>query len=390
MSTIRERFAEWLAPETRSTVAFVGPSLALGAAGPAVNAVAAENVAAVLAAVNAICTGLASLPATVYESTPTGRREAPGHPVSALVRLPNGNQSWPDWIEWTVAQALLYGNAISEIQADPTGRSVALVPIPWQNVSVQLLPTGRLAYDVVAVQGQFGGTGMPRRLLSHEVFHLRDRSDDGLIGRSRLSRAPDVLGAALGLQEYSTALWQNGATPSGLVIVPKGMKPESRDRFIAQFRHNYTGASNAKKVIFGEGETKWTSISVSPEDAEVLQSRRFTVAEIARLFQVPPPLLQDYSFSTFTNAAQADLWFARTSLQPWARKIEAEFARSVIADPTGRFHLEIDFSAMTRGDYATRWAANVAAVGAGILTADEVREAEGFAPLPRATAPVAP
>jgi HK97 family phage portal protein len=122
-------------------------------------------------------------------------------------------------------------------------------------------------------------------------------------------------------------------------------------------------------------------MSVSPEDAEVLASRRFTVEELCRLFQVPPPIVQSYEFNTFTNSAQADLWFARHSLQPWARKIEAEFARTVFGDATGTFHLEFDFSAMTRGDYETRWKANIGAVGAGILTKDEVREAEGYPPL---------
>jgi phage portal protein BeeE len=94
--------------------------------------------------------------------------------------------------------------------------------------------------------------------------------------------------------------------------------------------------------------------------------------------------VQDYSYSTFTNAAQADLWFARTSLQPWARKIEAAFSANLFTDP--HFAIEIDFSAMTRGDYATRWDANCKAVAGGILTADEVRAEEGYPPRPASVA----
>ena len=217
---------------------------------------------------------------------------------------------------------------------------------------------------------------MPRRLLSHEVFHLRDRSDDGLYRRSRLSRAPDVLGRAwpAGIFDGPVAERRDTLRPGDGA---EGLKPDAINRFTAQFNGRYAGASNAKKVILAKAKRSGRA-SAYRQKCRGAAIAPFTVAEIARLFRVPPPLLQDYSFSTFTNAAQADLWFARTSLQPWARKIEAEFARSVFGDPTGRFHVEISFSAVTRGDYATRWAANVAAVGAGVLTADEVREAEGF------------
>lgn len=102
--------------------------------------------------------------------------------------------------------------------------------------------------------------------------------------------------------------------------------------------------------------------------------------ELCRLFNVPPPIVQSYEFNSFTNASQASTWFATNTLAPWGRKLEAEFRRSVFTDPA--FHIEIDLSGLVRGDYATRWTANVAAVGAGILTADEVRAQEGYGPLP--------
>ncbi len=128
-------------------------------------------------------------------------------------------------------------------------------------------------------------------------------------------------------------------------------------------------------------------MSVSPEDAEVLASRQFSVTELCRLFGVPPPLVQDYSNNTFTNAATAELWFASRTLLPWANKLEAEFARSLFVDPS--YSLEIDLSGLQRGDYQSRWAANVAAVTAGILTRDEVREQEGYQPMPADDAPAA-
>lgn len=132
----------------------------------------------------------------------------------------------------------------------------------------------------------------------------------------------------------------------------------------------------------------FTPISVSPEDAEVLASRTYSGEEIARLFNVPPPIIGDLSHGTFTNSETAGRWFAQFTLSPWANKLENEFQRSVFADPSGATHIEIDLSGIMRGDYAARWTANVAAVQAGILTADEVREQEGFNPLPADAEPM--
>ena len=369
--------------ESRATGFYSGgPSFSLGTGVGPVTSTLAENLSTVVACVNAVADGLGTLPATVYRAEGEGRVEAPGHPVARLLRAPNDHQTWLDWVAFTLGQVLMQGNALSVIEYDGSGRPTGLRPVPWQNVQVQLLPGGRLAYDVVLYTIPWGGTGAPRRFLEGEVFHLRDRSDDGYIGRSRISRAPAVLASAIGLQTYSAAVWDNAATPSGLLTLPANIRPEGKKRLEAHFTDRATGVANAKRVLFADKDTTFTPLSVSPEDAEVLESRRFSVIELCRLFGVPPPIVQDYSNSSFTNASQASTWFATNTLTPWARKIEAEFLRSVFADPSGAFHLEIDLSGLVRGDYATRWTANVAAVDAGILTANEVRAQEGYGPMP--------
>ena len=376
------------AAETRASF-FGGPSYSLATGGGPVAPWAAENLSTVVACVNAISGGLGALPACVYRQLgDAGRVEAPSHPVSRLIRAPNRHQTWPDWVEFTVSQMLLWGNALSVVESDGSGRPTGLRPVPWRDVVVSLLPSGALAYDVVLYQQPWGGTGHPRRFLDSEVLHLRDRSDDGYVGRSRLSRAPDVLNAAIGLQTYSSAVWGNAATPSGMVSVPAGLSPDGLKRMTAYFEAQNTGSANAKRVLFADADAKFTPMSCSPEDAEVLASRRFSVEELCRLFNCPPPIVQSYENNTFTNSAQANTWFATNTLRPIARKIEAEFARSVFADPSGNFHIEIDLSGLMRGDYATRWTANVAAVTARILTANEVREAEGYGPLAETSAPV--
>ncbi|WP_458096229.1 phage portal protein [Roseomonas sp. WA12] len=363
-------YAEAFGVQPTASGAYVSPHLA-------------ENLSAVYACVAAVSSALASLPALVYHRTLEGRTEAPTHPVARLLRRPNPDQTWPDWMEWTVAQVLSRGNALSIIETDGAGRPVGLHPVPWGAVQVVRLPSGALAYDV-APSGptRAGGNVQRRRYLAGEVFHLRDRSDDGVIGRSRVSRAPDVLGNALALQEWSGAQWRNGATPSGVLKFPSKIPSQDvADRIRMGFERNYSGSRNGGRIMILENGAEWQGISLSPEDAEVLGSRRFSVEEICRLFQVPPPIVQAYEHNTFTNAAQASLWFAQLTLTPWARKIEAEFSRSVFGAASRDTHeLELDMSGLMRGDYVSRWQAHEIAVRNNILTADEVREVEGWNP----------
>ncbi len=374
--------------EARSALASSPPGFAAAfglaptSSGAYVSPRLAENLSTVSACVGAIASTMASLPAYVYRTTSTGREELRDHPVARLTRRPNDWQTWPDLIEWVMAQALLHGNALCVVGYDGAGRPTALLPIPWGNVQVFLLPSGRLAYDVARYVAPWGGTGQPRRYLAGEVLHLKDRSDDGLVGRSRISRAPDVLGNAAALHEWSGALWKNSATPSGVLSAPGALSPDTFNRLRAQVDQNYAGPSNAKKImVLGDGLT-WAPMSVSPEDAEVLASRRFTVEELCRLFQVPPPIVQDYTHNTFTNSQQAALWFAQFSLTPWARKIEAEFSRSVFGASSADCTLEVDLSGLMRGDYEARWKAHEIAVRNQILDANEVREVEGWNPRP--------
>lgn len=367
-------------PERRSGGGPIG-TFGFGATGAAtINANLAENLSTVLACVGAISSTVATLPAFVYAKQDGGRVEAPNHPVSRLIRQPNSRQTWPDWMEWTLAQALLHGNAISVVDYDGAGRVTGLLPVPYGNVLVSLLPTGRLAYDITQYVAPWGGTGTPRRYLDDEVFHLRDRSDDSFLGRSRLSRASEVLSQAFGLQSYMASVWRHGTVPAGALRHPGKLSKEARDNLTDSFAQSYSGATNAKRTVILEEGMEWTAFSISPEDAEVLASRRFTVEELCRVFQVPPPIVQDYSHGTFTNTAQAALWFAQLSLTPWVRKIEAEFSRSVFGDGSD-YHLEIDLSGLMRGDYAARWVAYGTAIDKGILTVDEIREAEGYNPI---------
>ncbi|WP_160122434.1 phage portal protein [Rhodovarius lipocyclicus] len=292
------------------------------------------NLAAVMACINAIASVLASCTPRVYRIVDKGREELPNHPVTRLTIRPNDDQTWPDMMEWMVAQVLLHGNAVLAIDYDGAGRPLALRPLPWGKVQVYQLMSGRLVYDVVEDHGR------ARRYLSGEVFHLRDRSDDGLLGRSRISRAREVLGSAIALQDFTGSQWRNQVTPSGAIKFPGSLGQDMFTRLRTQFTQGFAGTHNAGKALILEGGAEWQPFGVSPEDAEVLNSRRFTVEEMCRLFQVPPPIVQDLSHGTFTNSREAGRWFAQFTLAPWPRLLRRELAASYLGMSPSAFDAE--------------------------------------------------
>ena len=375
---VMNRLAALMGFEKRNEASPLDPSWQALSAGTgyysAVSARTAENLSAVLACTTAIATALAYVPALVYRRDGDTRLEHPSHPVYRLARGQLAmRMTWPDVIEHWIASALLTGNGLIEIVRSGNGQVQELVYIPWQHVTVAELVSGRLAYDVG------DGKGKVRRLLEGEVLHLRDRTNDGKIGVSRLSRSAETVQGVDHANRHARQFLANGASPSG-VIKSDGVLTQPQAAMLReQFDKKFSGPANAGRALVLDGGLTWSPMAISPEDAELLETRKFGVEEICRLFQVPPPIVQDYSHNTFTNSETAGRWFATFCLAPWARKIEAEFARSLFP-AGGPFELELDLSGFLRGDPETRWNAHKIAIETGVLDPEEVRQVEGWNP----------
>jgi HK97 family phage portal protein len=357
--------------EKREDISWEAVALAQGGGA----STAAENLSTVLACVNAISGSLASLPVYVHRLEQAGRVVDWDHPVQRLVDLgPNQWQSWPEFVEWLAASALLRGNALAEVVTDARGAPVELIPHEWSTVSVHKLGSGRLQYEIE-------GNGNRRRLLQEEVLHLRDRSDDGIVGRSRLSRASEVVEANQTLQRFSRRIYDNGVSPSGVVEADETVGPEQVEKLRSRFKQAFSGASNAGSALILDQGLKWKQLGVSPEDAELLSSRRFSVEEMARLFGVPPPVVGHLDQANYSNVSVLTRFYAKQCLMPWIRKLEECFKRYVFSSSARRTHeLKFDLSGLLRGDPEQRWQAHQIAVQNGILTADEVRKVEGWNP----------
>lgn len=381
------KWRKWLGMETFSqTIRSTDPELArafgLGVlpGGQIVSPFMAENLSTVLACVNAIGSNLAALPVWVYRWQGKGRTVVEDHPVARMVREgPNAHQSWPDFVEWLVASILLRGNGLAEIREE-AGR-LRLVPHQWASTSVQMLPNGRLAYDVAELVSIYGGRSRSYRLLEGEVLHVRDRSDDGVIGRSRLQRAAEVLGEASGSQRVASAAWRNNARPGGILSFPNKLSDEQMKRNQAAWERGYSG-ENAGRTAVLDGGVTWSATDQKLIDAQLLESRRFSGEELARLFGVPPAIIGDLSHGTFTNSETLIRYFAQSTLSAWCTKIEAAFRKQVMTESERAegYHIELDLSGLLRGDPETRWKNHAIARQHEILSVDEIREQEGWDP----------
>ena len=347
-------------------------------AGVSVSPYLAENLSAVFACVQVIAETVSTLPLVVYRVTGDGRASDPRHAVARLFsRDPNELQTAPEFIEMVVAHCLLRGNAYAEIVRDARGAPVELIPLHPDHVSVVRYPgTRRIAYDY-----SDPNTGGTRRLLMDEVLHLKDRSDDGIVGKSRLHRARETFGTAVATERFAASTFRNGASLSGVLSHPEQIGNEASENIRKSFEDIHKGSSNAGRIAVLEEGLKWQAISVSPEDAQMLESRRFSVEQIARMFRVPPPIIGDLSHGNYSNVVELNRAFAIHCIRPWCTKLERAIERALFSEAGRMTHeTEFDMDELTRGDMLTRWQSYRIMREIGGANANEIRAWEKINP----------
>ena len=196
-----------------------------------------------------------------------------------------------------------------------------------------------------------------------------------------------MLAAAQGAQTFATALWENMAAPSGSVKHPGRLANEAKQFLAERIRERYQGAHNAGRVMVLDEGMEWQAMSATAEDSELTDARRYSGEELARLFNVPPQLIGENQFGSFSNVETAGRFFATFCLSPWAKRVEAEFQRSVFV-PGDDHHLMIDLAGLQRGDDQARWASYAIAKQYDVLSTDEIRAQEGWNPVATPAEPI--
>ena len=353
--------------------------------GKPVNERTAMQTTAVYACVRILAEAVASLPLHVYEyQDDGGKKLVHDHPLYYLLHdEPNPEMTSFVLRETLMSHLLIWGNAYAQIIRDGAGRVLGLYPLLPDKMDVQRDDKGNIYYvysrnsDENPMFKEYGNI----RLKAEDVLHIPGLGFDGLIGYSPIAMAKNAVGMTLACEEYGASFFANGANPGGVLEHPGVLKDPSKVR--ESWNSVYRGVSNAHKIAVLEEGMKYQQIGIPPEEAQFLETRKFQVNEIARLYRIPPHMVGDLDKSSFSNIEQQSLEFVKYTLDPWVIRWEQSLQRSLLLPgEKGKYFIKLNVDGLLRGDYQSRM--NGYAVGRqnGWFSANDIREMENMNPIP--------
>lgn len=353
--------------------------------GKPVNERTAMQTTAVYACVRILAEAVASLPLHVYEyQDDGGKKLVHDHPLYYLLHdEPNPEMTSFVFRETLMSHLLIWGNAYAQIIRDGTGRVLGLYPLLPDKMDVQRDDRGNIYYvysrnsDENPMFKEYGDI----RLKAEDVLHIPGLGFDGLIGYSPIAMAKNAVGMTLACEEYGASFFANGANPGGVLEHPGVLKDPSKVR--ESWNSVYRGVNNAHKIAVLEEGMKYQQIGIPPEEAQFLETRKFQINEIARLYRIPPHMIGDLDKSSFSNIEQQSLEFVKYTLDPWVIRWEQSLQRSLLLPgEKGKYFIKLNVDGLLRGDYQSRM--NGYAVGRqnGWFSANDIREMENMNPIP--------
>ena len=348
--------------------------------GEIVSDTSALALSAVWACVNLVSGTIASLPLQLFRTMPDGtRKAATDHPLYRVLHdSPNADQTALEFWEHQCASLELSGNCYAVIERGVSGNVIGLSPLAPSVVTNRRLPSGAIEYR---------WTNNGRSYVSDEtgIFHVRGFGGDALRGRSTLAMAAKTLGLAQAINLAASTTFKNGLRPSGQLTVPTPLPKDQRDAIMAKLAQDYQGAVNAGKPLVLEGGLEWKPLSINPEDAQMLESRGFSIEEICRFFGVPPFMIghTEKTTSWGTGLEQQILAFQKFTLRRRIERIEQRIAKSLFSaqDRAEGLQVEFNFEGLLRGDTASRFASYQTGLQNGIYAINEVRRFENLPPV---------
>ena len=251
--------------------------------------------------------------------------------------------------ETLMTHLLLWGNAYAQIIRNGKGEIIALYPLMPNKMTVSRDEDGQLYYTYQKSQDELPKDGgYTVTLHPTDVLHIPGLGFDGLVGYSPIAMAKNAIGLAIATEEYGSKFFANGAAPSGVLEHPGTIKDPSRVR--ESWQQTFGGSANSNKIAVLEEGMKYTPISISPEQAQFLETRKFQINEIARIFRVPPHMVGDLEKSSFSNIEQQSLEFVKYTLDPWVIRWEQSIHRTLLTADEKKMY----FAEVQRGGPAQR------------------------------------
>ena len=355
--------------------------------GKVVNEHTAMQMTAVYSCVRILAEAIASLPLFVYRYRDDGNKEKyMDHPLWRVLHdEPNPEMTSFVFRETMMNHLLLSGNAYAQIIRNARGEVVALYPLMPNRMKVDRDSMGRLYYRYTRNSDDAPEVAKNRLsdaiLAPCDVLHVLGLGYDGLIGYSPIAMAKNAVGLSMAAEEYGAKFFANGAAPSGVLEHPGTIKDPEKIR--QSWQSTFGGSSNSNKIAVLEEGMKYSPIAVSPEQAQFLETRKFQINEIARIFRVPPHMLADLEKSSFSNIEQQSLEFVKYTLDPWVVRWEQAMNRSLLMESEKpAVFTKFNVDGLLRGDYASRMSGYAISRQNGWMSANDIRELENLDRIP--------
>ena len=326
----------------------------------------ALGLSAVYAAINKISSTLASLPLTLYRETAEGKVIAKEHPAFVILNSePNEQETAFTFIERMLSDALMYGRAYAAIErGSVTSRPVALHPLDPEVIRPDVFDGQKIFRD-----SDSGSVYYPDDLIVLESFR----------GKSPIRLHMENMGITAAAMEYGARFFGTGGNIGGFLMTDKSLTDEQYHRLKNTWSTQHQGIHNAHETAILEHGLKFERSTIPPDEAQFIATRKFQVEEVARIFGIPPILIQAEGATTYNNVEQILIAFAQQTLIPWARRFEMELDRKLIPDrERGEYHTRFDMRSLLRGDLDSRREFYATAIQHGFMSVNEVRKMEDF------------
>lgn len=344
----------------------------------------AMQMTAVYSCVRILSEAVAGLPLHLYRYKEGGGKEkAIDLPLYRLLHdEPNPEMSSFVFRETLMTHLLLWGNAYAQIIRNGKGEVIALYPLMPNKMRVDRDENGKLYYEYVHTSDEADTMkNTTVRLTPYNVLHIPGLGFDGLVGYSPIAMAKNAIGMAIACEEYGAKFFANGAAPSGVLEHPGVIKDPQKVR--EAWQSQFGGSQNANKIAVLEEGMKYTPISISPEQAQFLETRKFQINEIARIFRVPPHMVGDLEKSSFSNIEQQSLEFVKYTLDPWVMRWEQSLSRALFTEEEKKtLFFKFNVEGLLRGDYQSRMNGYATARQNGWMSANDIRELENMDKIP--------
>ena len=352
--------------------------------GKAVTERSAMQMTAVYSCVRILAEAVAGLPLHLYRYKEDGGKEkALDHPLYLLLHdEPNPEMSSFVFRETLMTHLLLWGNAYAQIIRNGKGEVIALYPLMPNRMVVDRDIHGQLYYQYTrSTEEAPTMKGVTVNLPPSDVLHIPGLGFDGLVGYSPIAMAKNAIGMAIACEEYGAKFFANGAAPGGVLEHPGTIKDPQRVR--ESWQSTFGGSGNSNKIAVLEEGMKYTPIGISPEQAQFLETRKFQINEIARIFRVPPHMVGDLEKSSFSNIEQQSLEFVKYTLEPWLVRWEQSIQRTLLSpEEKKQYFAKFNVEGLLRGDYASRMTGYATARQNGWMSANDIRELENMDRIP--------